>query len=135
MRGVKSKLTFVHRGAKKHSKCIYRGVHFKSKCAKRGLKKSSAPPPPSTFLNGIALSKTGTRVRFGLTGTRLRNSLLLLPLQLHEYVYIWNDLIMIVGMLHGNRVCQTYPNLNEAKVSEMAGQIDLFFVTRSLAKV
>ena len=37
--------------------------------------------------------------------------------------------------IHGNRVCQTSPNLNEAKVSEMAGQIDLFFVTRFLAKV
>ena len=32
-----------------------------------------------------------------------------------------------LGMLHGNRVCQTSLNLNETKVSEMAGQIDLFF--------
>ena len=56
MWGVKSKLKFVHRGAKKHSKCIYRGVHFKSKCAKRGVEKIICSPPPSTFLNGIALT-------------------------------------------------------------------------------
>ena len=51
-----------------------------------------------------------------------------------KHAFSW-VLSSMVGMLHDNRVCQTYPNLNEAKVSEMAGQIDLFFVTRFLAKV
>ena len=54
MRGVKSKLKLVHRGANNIQNAYTGGSILNRNALRGGLKKSPAPPPPSTFLNGIA---------------------------------------------------------------------------------